>query len=99
MLWLKPTEVYFMVGTQKVFTGAPSEVLIKRQTNHTAQGHVSLTLEVNRKNYQLDFISFGVECEFSAFVNCSADGSARQTAIGNYVAATIPKLASGEFGK
>ena len=84
---------------QKIFSGAPTEVAVKRQTNHAAQGHVSLTLEANRKNYQLDFLPDGVECEVSVFVNCPGDGLTQQTAIGNYVAATIPKLVSGQFSK
>jgi len=96
-LWLKPTEVFFMVGARKIFSGAPSEISVKK-TEH-AGGHVSLTLIIGGKDYQLDFVPWGVSCEFGVFVNCSADNSARQTVTGNYVAATIRKLASGRSGQ
>jgi tetratricopeptide (TPR) repeat protein len=100
ILWLGPEEVSFMTLTsrQKIFSGAPADVAVKRETNHASQGHVSLTLEANRKSYQLDFVPGGVPCEISLFVSCP-DGSARQTAIANYVAAAIPRLATGRISE
>jgi tetratricopeptide (TPR) repeat protein len=98
ILLLSPTEVSFTVlaGRQKIFAAAPTEVAVQRQTTHAAQGHVSLTLEVNRKKYQLDFLPAGIQCETNVFVSCQADGQAQQAAIGNYVSLTLPKLSSSQ---
>jgi hypothetical protein len=101
VLYLGAKEISFMVlaSRQKIFAGTPTEVSVKKQTNRASQGHVSLTLESNGKTYQLDFVPDGGQCEFGNFLSCQGNGPSQQTVVGNYVSATIPKLASGQFTK
>jgi len=54
---------------------------------------------VDKKNYNFDFIPFGVTCQTELpQAMCPADGTAQQMAVGSYVMQVIPRIASGEIG-
>jgi len=61
--------------------------------------HVSFGLRVDGRNYNFDFLPFGVACQTQLFVQCPQQGIAQQLAVANYFSTTIPKLATGVFAQ
>ena len=86
--------VAFGVNSQKVFSVQPAQAIAKGTLNNSLTGHVSFGVQVENKNYNLDFFPIGVACQTQLLVKCPAQGLAQQLAVANYISRTLPKLAS-----
>jgi len=97
MLGLKEISFFGPTG-QKLFAVAPSQVVVKGAVNLPSLANAYFSIQVEGKNYKFDYIPVGVTCQMNAFVQCPQQGIDQQLAVANYVAQTIPRLASGELG-
>lgn len=86
-------------GGQKLFSVAASEIGLGGTFDRTGSGNAYFRLSVKGKNYNFDFLPFGVTCKSSTLVTCPQQGFEQQSAVVSYVSQTIPKLASGQFAK
>lgn len=93
---ISSTEVSFanQNGVERL-TASPSQV--KEIKAYRMLGTIYFRLNVSGKNYNFDVVPFGVDCQVSALALCPAPGVAQEQLVDNYVAETIPKLASGAF--
>jgi hypothetical protein len=89
---------FFGPNGQKLFAAAPSQVVVKGAFNDPSTLHAYFSIQAAGKSYKFDYIPVGVACEISVFVQCPQQGIDQQLAVANYVAQTIPRLASGELG-
>ena len=93
-------EVSFVVPSQEgAFSVAPAEVSsVKSHHPPLAREAWSFGMNAGGHNYWFSYVPLGVQCVIP--VRCSDPAGYRQEeAVANYVAQTIPKLASGAFGK
>jgi len=91
---LSPTKVSFVNAKGRVlFAVAPAQVAVLGAG--TVQNHALFRLRVANKNYNFDFVPFGVRCQVLALVQCPEIGVQQQSIVARYVAQAIPKLASG----
>lgn len=77
----------------RAFATPPNEVKVVGA--YTMQNQSYFRLQVARRNYNFDFVPVGVVCQVLMVVQCPPQGLAQQQTVANYVAQTIPKLASG----
>jgi hypothetical protein len=83
-----------------LFSVSPELVAPKGVMNMPGQPASYFRIGIDKKNYNLDFVPFGITCQTNLVqVQCPQDGVAQQIAVGNYVIQVIPKIASGGLGK
>jgi peptidase M23-like protein len=106
-LVLKSDAISFAASGRPLFSGAPAAVEVKGTgSDSVSSASVTLswtyvTLRVASKNYTFYPVVAGVQCQMLEQLGhpaCPPEGATRQLAIANYVAQTIPKLASGHLG-
>jgi hypothetical protein len=94
---LSSSEVSFVnPNGQKVFAVPPSQVAALGAGR--IQNRALFRLRVADKNFNFDLIPLGVPCQVGALIQCPEGGIQQQSIVANYVAQTLPKLASGTLG-
>jgi hypothetical protein len=98
-LMLSSKSVAFSRGSTQFFNVPPQQTEPGRILNNAAFAHVTYGFKTGGKNYTFDFVpSTWQTCKFDLMVQCPQSGFAEQLILAQYVAQTLPKLASGGFG-
>jgi hypothetical protein len=96
MFRITASEVSFLNEKgEKRFAVPPAQIRMGRGL--TIQAHSYFRLRVDRKNYNFDFVPFGVACQVLMVVQCPPQGVRQEQIVANYVSQAIPKLASGSL--
>jgi len=93
-------QVSFIVASQDgAFSVGPTEVSsVKSHHPPLARDAWSFGMKVGGRNYWFSYVPLGVQCQTP--MSCSsAAGYGQEEAVANYVAQTIPKLASGSLAQ
>jgi len=77
-------------GGQAIFSAPPSEMHPAGRVTETQT--VRFTVRNGRKNYGLNFVPFGVDCQTQLLVACPEAGVAQQSAVADYVLGSFSKL-------
>lgn len=97
-LMLSQKFVSFPQGNTQALNVPPQQTEPGRILNNAAFAHVTYSLKTGGKNYTFDFVpSTWQTCKFDLMVQCPQSGFAEQLILAQYVAQTLPKLASGAF--
>lgn len=97
-LMLSPKFVSFSRGSAQIFNVPPQQIEPGKIQNNAAFAHAWYSFKIAGKNNAFDFIpSTWQTCRFDLMVQCPQSGYAEQLILTQYVAQTLPKLASGAF--
>jgi hypothetical protein len=97
-LMLSQKFVSFSQGNTQTFNVPPQQTEPGRILNNAAFGHATYGFKIGGKNYTFDFVpSTWQTCKFDLMVQCPQSGFAEQLILAQYIAQTLPKLASGAF--
>jgi hypothetical protein len=97
-LMLSQKFVSFSQGNTQTFNVPPQQTEPGQIQNNASFAHVAYRFNAGGKNYTFDFVpSTWSTCKFDLVVQCPQMGYAEQLIITQYVAQTLPKLASGAF--
>ena len=77
---------------QLVFSASPSDMHPAGRVTDIAT--VRFTVRNGKKNYQLDFIPYAVDCQEQTLVQCPQPGVEQQGAVANYVLGALSRLDS-----
>ncbi|HTT25258.1 MAG TPA: hypothetical protein VMG82_40465 [Candidatus Sulfotelmatobacter sp.] len=86
--------VRFVAGETSIFESPPAGIEPLESSRHKMAGYADFKLQVVANKYDLIFIPYGVTCQILAHVNCPANGTAQQMAVGDYVERTVARLAA-----
>lgn len=97
-LMLSPNSVSFSRGSIQIFNVPPQQTEPGQIQNNASFAHVAYRFKADGKSYTFDFVpSTWSTCKFDLLVQCPQMGYAEQLILTQYVAQTLPKLASGAF--
>jgi hypothetical protein len=97
VLKIDPKTVAFLSEGRTVFETPAAELTGINVADHHMQGFVSFGFDAGGKKYNFNFVPVGLQPQIATHVNTTRAGMAQQTAVGEYIVRTIPKLAAGAF--